>query len=92
MLAYFGAGRFLASPRRRGGVRITVEGRKAFKGKPVAVPGDPSSAAFLAAAAILCPGSDVLIADVLVNPTRTGFYRNAWARWAPIFPSRTSAS
>jgi 3-phosphoshikimate 1-carboxyvinyltransferase len=74
MLAYFGAG-VSSRPEEGGGVRITVEGRKAFKGKPVAVPGDPSSAAFLAAAAILCPGSDVLIKDVLVNPTRTGFYQ-----------------
>ncbi len=73
MLAYFGAS-VAAGPDSEGGVRISVEGRKTFKGKPVAVPGDPSSAAFLVAAAILCPGSNVLIKDVLINPTRTGFY------------------
>ena len=38
------------------------------------MPGDPSSAAFLAAAALIVPGSDVTIEGVLVNPTRTGFY------------------
>jgi 3-phosphoshikimate 1-carboxyvinyltransferase len=38
------------------------------------VPGDPSSAAFLAAAAVLVPGSDVTIEDVLINPRRIGFY------------------
>jgi 3-phosphoshikimate 1-carboxyvinyltransferase len=38
------------------------------------VPGDPSSAAFLAAAALIVPGSDVTIEGVLVNPTRIGFY------------------
>jgi 3-phosphoshikimate 1-carboxyvinyltransferase len=39
----------------------------------VAVPGDPSSAAFLAVAATLVPGSDVLLRGVCTNPTRTGF-------------------
>ncbi len=72
MLAYFGAG--VSSEPVAGGVRISVEGRRTLHGKPVTVPGDPSSAAFLAAAAILCPGSSILIRNVLVNPTRTGFY------------------
>ncbi len=36
--------------------------------------GDPSSAAFLAAAALVVPGSDITIEGVLVNPTRIGFY------------------
>ncbi len=39
----------------------------------VSVPGDPSSAAFLAAAALLVPGSALTLANVGVNPTRTGF-------------------
>jgi 3-phosphoshikimate 1-carboxyvinyltransferase len=72
MLAYFGAG--VSSEAVEGGTRISVEGRKTLTGKPVTVPGDPSSAAFLAAAAIICPGSGVLIRNVLINPTRTGFY------------------
>jgi 3-phosphoshikimate 1-carboxyvinyltransferase len=41
----------------------------------VRVPGDPSSAAFLIAAGVLVPGSRLLIADVGVNWTRTGFLR-----------------
>ncbi len=73
MLRYFGAAVSTAAAS-EGGVRISVEGRIGFKGKPVAVPGDPSSAAFLAAAAIVCPGSNILIRSVLINPTRTGFY------------------
>ena len=72
MLAYFGAA--VSSEAVEGGTRISVEGRGTLHGRPVTVPGDPSSAAFLAAAAILCPGSDILIRNVLVNPTRTGFY------------------
>jgi 3-phosphoshikimate 1-carboxyvinyltransferase len=41
----------------------------------VSVPGDPSSAAFLVAAALLVEGSDVLLRGVSLNPTRTGFVR-----------------
>lgn len=39
----------------------------------VTVPGDPSSAAFIAAAALLVPGSAVELPGVSLNPTRTGF-------------------
>jgi 3-phosphoshikimate 1-carboxyvinyltransferase len=39
------------------------------------VPGDPSSAAFVLAAALLVPGSDVTVTGVGLNPTRTGFLR-----------------
>src|SRR5262249_57826168 len=39
---------------------------------PVAVPADPSSAAFPLVAALLAPGSDVILADVMTNPLRTG--------------------
>ncbi|MDD4956673.1 MAG: 3-phosphoshikimate 1-carboxyvinyltransferase [Candidatus Omnitrophica bacterium] len=38
----------------------------------ITVPGDISSAAFFIAAALIVPGSDVLIRDVGLNPTRTG--------------------
>lgn len=41
----------------------------------VLVPGDPSSAAFFQAAAALVSGSDVAVASVCLNPTRTGFLR-----------------
>jgi 3-phosphoshikimate 1-carboxyvinyltransferase len=44
----------------------------ALHSPPVEVPGDISSAAFFITAAALTPGSDVLIEDVGVNPTRTG--------------------
>ena len=40
----------------------------------VRVPGDPSSAAFLAAAATLTPGSQIEVRDIGLNPTRMGFY------------------
>jgi 3-phosphoshikimate 1-carboxyvinyltransferase len=41
------------------------------------VPGDPSSAAFMVAAATLVPGSRVVVRDVGLNWTRTGFLRIA---------------
>ncbi|MEO5866364.1 MAG: 3-phosphoshikimate 1-carboxyvinyltransferase, partial [Sphingomonas sp.] len=40
----------------------------------IVVPGDPSSAAFWAVAASIVPGSDVVIANVGMNPTRTGLF------------------
>lgn len=59
---------------RDGERRITVSGGMELEGRDVRVPGDPSSAAFLLASALLVPGSDVTVEGVLVNPTRTGFY------------------
>lgn len=72
MLRYFGAD--VRSEERDGLTRITVRGDAELQGRDVTVPGDPSSAAFLAAAALIVPGSEVTIEGVLVNPTRTGLY------------------
>lgn len=72
MLAHFGADIRVTDA--VGGRTIAVAGDAELSGCAVAVPGDPSSAAFLAAAAAIVPGSDVTIRNVLVNPTRTGFY------------------
>ncbi len=52
-----------------------VEGPSTPQATDVSVPSDPSSAAFLVAAAAIVPGSDVRVADVALNPTRTGFVR-----------------
>lgn len=73
LLRYFGADVRIAR-REDGACAITVRGDAEMEGRPVAVPGDPSSAAFLAAAAAIVPGSEVTIDGVLVNETRTGFY------------------
>lgn len=53
---------------------ISVEGHQELRGIEVEVPGDPSSAAFLAAAALIVPGSDLTIENVLINPLRAGFF------------------
>jgi len=55
------------------GVRtIRLEGRGQLLGQTIDVPGDPSSTAFPLVAALIVPGSDLLIRNVLMNPTRTG--------------------
>ncbi len=72
MLRYLGAN--ITVEERQGARAIHVEGDAELAGRDIAVPGDPSSAAFLAAAAAITTGSDVTIKNVLINPTRTGFY------------------
>jgi 3-phosphoshikimate 1-carboxyvinyltransferase len=71
MLAAFGAG--IEIEQGNDGSRIIrVEGGRALKPQSITVPGDPSSAAFPIVAALIVPGSDVTIENVLLNPTRTG--------------------
>jgi 3-phosphoshikimate 1-carboxyvinyltransferase len=50
--------------------------------RPIRVPGDLSSAAFMIGAALLVPGSEVTVAGVGVNPTRTGC-STCSRPWAP---------
>jgi 3-phosphoshikimate 1-carboxyvinyltransferase len=59
----------------RNGLHVTVVNADELLLESVRVPGDPSSAAFLIAAGVLVPGSRLLIGDVGVNWTRTGFLR-----------------
>jgi 3-phosphoshikimate 1-carboxyvinyltransferase len=72
MLRHFGADVRVID--KEGGRHITVRGDAELSGRDILVPGDPSSAAFLVAAALIVPGSDVTIEGMLVNPTRTGLY------------------
>ncbi|AIT79323.1 3-phosphoshikimate 1-carboxyvinyltransferase [Novosphingobium pentaromativorans] len=51
---------------------ITVTGEAELRPQVIDVPGDPSSAAFFIVAALLVPGSEVLIENVGLNPTRAG--------------------
>ncbi|MGL5942208.1 MAG: 3-phosphoshikimate 1-carboxyvinyltransferase [Waterburya sp.] len=51
---------------------VTLTGQPTLKGQKVIVPGDVSSAAFWLVAGAIVPGSDLLITNVGVNPTRTG--------------------
>lgn len=51
---------------------VTVTGNAKLYGQKVIVPGDISSAAFWLVAASIVPGSDLVVENVGVNPTRTG--------------------
>ena len=70
MLAGFGAS--LAVEEVPEGRAIRLTGQPELLPQVVAVPRDPSSAAFPVAAALICPGSEVLVPGVGLNPTRAG--------------------
>ena len=54
------------------GRRITLQGQPELEPAPVVVPADPSSAAFPLVAALIAPGSDIILDGVMMNPLRTG--------------------
>jgi 3-phosphoshikimate 1-carboxyvinyltransferase len=72
MLRHFGA-EVSISPAEGGGRRITVTGFPELAAAPIIVPGDPSSAAFPLIAALIVPGSEVIVEGVGINPLRSGF-------------------
>ncbi len=73
MLAHFGAV-VRSEPDGAHGRKITLEGRPELVARPVIVPADPSSAAFPLVAALIVPGSEVLIEGVMMNPLRCGLF------------------
>lgn len=56
------------------GWTITLKGGQPLSGTFVAVPGDPSSAAFPLAAGLIVPGSEVTVEGVMLNGLRTGLF------------------
>lgn len=72
MLAGFGA-RISVETTAEGRV-ITLTGQPELRPQTVAVPRDPSSAAFPVCAALIVPGSDILVPGVSRNPTRDGLF------------------
>ncbi len=70
MLIHFGAQ--VRVEQEGGGRRITLTGQPELSPRPVMVPADPSSAAFPLVAALLVPGSDMILNGVMTNPLRTG--------------------
>jgi 3-phosphoshikimate 1-carboxyvinyltransferase len=70
MLAGFGAD--LHVEQGAEGRVISLRGEADLRPQRITVPGDPSSAAFWMVAASIVPGSDVVVANVGLNPTRTG--------------------
>ena len=75
------------------GVRhIFIEGQGKLTGQTIAVPGDPSSAGFPLVAALIVPGSDIVIENVLMNPTRTGLLLTLAGDGRPTSTSSTRAT
>ncbi|MDF1804265.1 3-phosphoshikimate 1-carboxyvinyltransferase [Thalassovita sp.] len=72
MLAGFGAE--ITTEQTDEGHVITLTGRPELKPQTIIVPRDPSSAAFPVCAAIITPGSDVLVPNIGLNPTRAGLF------------------
>ncbi|MGX9351031.1 3-phosphoshikimate 1-carboxyvinyltransferase [Shimia sp. W99] len=72
MLAGFGAE--ISVEETEEGRVITLTGQPELKPQTIAVPRDPSSAAFPVCAAIITPGSDVLVPNIGLNPTRAGLF------------------
>ncbi len=67
------------------GVRtISLNGEAELKPQQITVPGDPSSAAFMAVAALIVPGSVITIANVGMNDTRAGIFKVLTAMGANI--------
>src|SRR4051794_38203344 len=66
-----------SAPFERMGLTVTISQVDELELDRVDVPGDPSSAAFIAAAACIVPGARVVIERMALNWTRTGFYRIA---------------
>lgn len=56
----------------RAGDVVGIAGGQRLRAADIPLPGDPSSAVFLVVAALVCPGSEVRVRDVGLNPTRTG--------------------
>src|SRR6266700_4011051 len=71
LLAHFGA-EVMVEPAGEHGRKITLKGEPELRPAPVVVPADPSSAAFPMVTALLVPGSEVILTDVMTNPLRTG--------------------
>lgn len=78
MLRYFGA------DVRCSGATATIAPEPTLTGQKINVPGDISSAAYFLAAALLVPGSEILLRNVGINPTRDGILRVCQAMGAQI--------
>lgn len=88
MLRGFGV-EVCAAPGEGAGRNVSLAGGQRLLAQDTSIPGDPSSAAFLAAAAIISPHGDVMIENVMSNSTRHGVFE-AWSRMAiPIGAEET---
>jgi len=82
MLAGFGA-RITVTPDGQGEI-IALEGPAKLKACTVDVPRDPSSAAFALVAALVVPGSEIELPNIMLNPRRAGLIETLLAMGARI--------
>ena len=73
MLRAFGA-EVRSETLKDGALAISLTGEPELAPCPIAVPGDPSSAAFPVVAALLTPGSEIVVEGITLNPHRAGLY------------------
>ena len=73
MLKYFGA-ELRVDPFEANGRCIRLAGQPELVPQPITVPADPSSSAFPLVAALLVPGSDIILKSVMMNPLRSGLF------------------
>jgi 3-phosphoshikimate 1-carboxyvinyltransferase len=71
LLARFGADIAMTHDE-TGGTTVSVTGLAELRPTQLSLPGDPSLACYPLVAALIVPGSDLLVQNVLVNPARTG--------------------
>ncbi|MGA8966311.1 MAG: 3-phosphoshikimate 1-carboxyvinyltransferase [Pseudolabrys sp.] len=71
LLRHFGA-KVSSKPYGEHGRRIILQGQPELEPASVVVPADPSSAAFPLVAALIMPGSELILDAVMTNPLRTG--------------------
>lgn len=64
----------IRAEREGAGLVARVRGGRTLKAAEIAVPGDPSSAAFLVVAALITPDSEICVRGVMANDTRFGLY------------------
>lgn len=83
MLRFFGA-EIVSEAFGPHGRKIILEGRPELRPARIVVPADPSSAAFPLVAALIVPGSDIIIEGMMMNPLRTGLLTTLWEMGADI--------
>jgi 3-phosphoshikimate 1-carboxyvinyltransferase len=91
MLRHFGA-EVTVEPHGPLGRRITLTGQPELAPAPIIVPSDPSSAAFPMVAALITPGSDIILEQVMMNPLRTGLFTTLAEMGASIETLETGAA
>jgi 3-phosphoshikimate 1-carboxyvinyltransferase len=83
LLKHFGA-RVVTKAHGELGRRVTLKGQPELEPASVVVPADPSSAAFPLVAALIVPGSELILHSVMTNPLRTGLFKTLLEMGATI--------